>query len=122
MADLNIPNLKMNPDKYIFKKKLNFRRKSKKRLFIESTFMFFFSLLLVYMTYLIPDKKSLLINLPNNFNTSFKLINDLFLNFIDIFLVIFIILSLFTALILLIGSFSRVIKLYNGKTRKKSYR
>ena len=122
MADLNIPNLKMNPDKYIFKKKLNFRRKSKKRLFIESTFMFFFSLLLVYMTYLIPDKKSLLINLPNNFNTSFKLINDLFLNFIDIFLVIFIILSLFTALILLIGSFFRVIKLYNSKTRKKSYR
>ena len=122
MADLNIPNLKMNPDKYIFKKKLNFRRKSKKRLFIESTFMFFFSLLLVYMTYLIPDKKSLLLNLPNNFNTSFKLINDLFLNFIDIFLVIFIILSLFTALILLIGSFFRVIKLYNSKTRKKSYR
>ena len=122
MTDLNISNLNMNSDKYIFKKKLNFRRKSKKRLFIESTFMFFFSLLLVYMTYLIPDKKSLLINLPNNFNTSFKLINDLFLNFIDIFLVIFIILSLFTALILLIGSFSRVIKLYNGKTRKKSYR
>ena len=122
MADLNIPNLKMNPDKYIFKKNLNFRRKSKKRLFIESTLMFFFSLLLVYMTYLIPDKKSLLLNLPNNFNISFKLISDLFLNLIDIFLVIFIFLSLFTSLILLIGSFYRVIKLSNSKTRKKSYR
>ena len=122
MADLNIPNLKMNPDKYIFKKNLNFRRKSKKRLFIESTLMFFFSLLLVYMTYLIPDKKSLLLNLPNNFNISFKLISDLFLNLIDIFMVIFIFLSLFTSLILLIGSFYRVIKLSNSKTRKKSYR
>jgi len=29
MADLNIPNLKIKSDKYIFKKKLNLRRKSK---------------------------------------------------------------------------------------------
>ena len=42
MADLNIPKLNMNSDKYIFKKKLSLRRKSKKRLFIESAFLFFF--------------------------------------------------------------------------------
>ena len=122
MADLKIPNLKMNTDKYIFKKKLNFRRKSKKRLITESTFMFFFSILLLYITYLIPDKKSLLLNLPKNFDISFKLIKSLFLNLIDIFLVIFILLSLFTALILLLGSFYRVIKLVNRIKKQKNYR
>jgi len=33
MADLNIPNLNIKPDKHIFKKKLNLRRKSKRRLY-----------------------------------------------------------------------------------------
>jgi len=41
MADLNIKS-----DKYIFKKKLNLTRKSKKRLFTESFFLFILSVLL----------------------------------------------------------------------------
>jgi len=41
MADLNIPNLNIKSDKYIFKKKLNLRRKSKRRLFTESSFCLF---------------------------------------------------------------------------------
>ena len=68
MADLNIPNLNIKSDKYIFKKKLNLRRKSKKRLFTESFFLFFLSVLLVYINYLIPNKKLLLQNLPNAIN------------------------------------------------------
>ena len=64
MADLNIPNLNMNSDKYIFKKKLSLRRKSKKRLFIESALMFILSLILVYINYLIPKKNLLIQNLP----------------------------------------------------------
>ena len=56
MADLNIPNLNIKPDKYIFKKKLNLRRKSKRRLFTESFFLFILSVLLVYINYLIPNK------------------------------------------------------------------
>jgi len=54
MADLNIPNLNIKPDKYIFKKKLNLRRKSKRRLFTEAFFLFILSVLLVYINYLIP--------------------------------------------------------------------
>ena len=77
MADLNIPNLNMKSDKYIFKKKLNLRRKSKRRLFIESTIMFALSFFLVYITYLIPNKDLLLQNLPSNLNKSFILIIDL---------------------------------------------
>jgi len=47
MADLNIPNLNIKTDKYIFKKKLNLRRKSKRRLFTESFFLFILSVLLI---------------------------------------------------------------------------
>ena len=78
MADLKIPNINMNSNKYIFKKKLSLRRKSKKRLFTESAFMFILSLLLVYVNYLIPNKNLLLQNLPSTFNKSFLLLIDLF--------------------------------------------
>ena len=122
MADLKIPNLNMNSDKYIFKKKLNLRRKSKRRLFNEAFLMLVFSLLLVYITYLIPNKNQLLQNLPTTFNKSFLLITDLFLNLFEIFLVLFIFLSSFIALILLIGCFYRIFRIINRRTRQISYR
>ena len=90
MADLNIPRLNINSDKYIFKKKLSLRRKSKRRLFMESALMFILSLLLVYINYSIPNKNLLLQNLPTTFNKSFTLLIDLFSNIFEIFLVIFI--------------------------------
>ena len=108
MADLNIPNLNIKPDKYIFKKKLNLRRKSKRRLFTESFFLFILSILLVYINYLIPDKNLLIKNLPITFNKSLLLIIDLFLNLYEIFLVVFIFTSSFFALILLVGSIYRI--------------
>ena len=77
MADLNIPNLIIKSDKYIFKKKLNLRRKSKRRLFTESFFLFILSFLLVYINYLIPNKNLLLQNLPSTLNKSFLLLIDL---------------------------------------------
>ena len=79
MADLNIPNLNIKSDKYIFKKKLNLRRKSKRRLFTESFFLFILSGLLVYVNYLIPNKNLLIQNLPSTYNKSFLLLIDLFL-------------------------------------------
>ncbi len=118
MADLNIPNLNMKSDKYIFKKKLTLRRKSKKRLFIESAFLFIFSLLLVYINYLIPNKNLLLRNLPATFNKSFMLIVDLFSNLYEILLVIFIILSSFTSLILMIGSFYRLFRISKRSSKQ----
>ena len=80
MADLNIPNLNMKSGKNIFKKKLSLRRKSKKRLFIESAFMFILSLFLVYINYLIPNKNLILQNIPTTLNRSFTLFIDLFLH------------------------------------------
>ena len=122
MADLNIPNLNIKTDKYIFKKKLNLRRKSKRRLFTESFFLFIFSALLVYINYLIPNKNLLLQNLSTTFNKFFILIVELFSEFYKIILVIFIFVSLFTALILLIGSFYRLFRVIKGKSKKIIYK
>ena len=122
MADLNIPNLNKKSDKYIFKKKLSLRRKSKRRLFSESVFLFIMSILLVYINFLIPNKSLLLENLPKTFNKSFGLIIELFSNLYEIFLVIFIFVSSFTALILMIGSFYRLFRVSKKKSRQINYK
>ena len=122
MADLKIPNLNIKSDKYIFKKKLNLRRKSKRRLFTESFFLFILSVLLVYINYLIPNKNLLLKNLPSTFNKSFLLLIDLFSYFYEIFLGIFIFASSFTALILMIGSFYRLFRVSKRKSKQIIYK
>ena len=122
MADLNIPNVNKKNDKYIFKKKLPLRRKSKRTLFIESVFMFFSSLALVYINYLIPNKILLLKGLPK----AFKELYVLFIEFSSILprvlLVVFIFTSLFVSLFLLLGSFYRILKIFNRKTKKFNYK
>ena len=122
MADLNIPNLNIKSDKYIFKKKLSLRRKSKRRLFTESFFLFILSVLLVYINYLIPNKNLLLQNLPSTFYKSFLLFIELFSNLYEIFLVIFIFASSFTALILMIGCFYRLFKISKRKSKQIIYK
>ena len=122
MADLKIPNLNMKSDKYIFKKKLSLRKKSKRRLFTESAIMFILSLLLVYINYLIPNKILLIQNIPSTLNKSFILIIDLLSNFYDIFLVIFIFISSFIIFILLISSFNRLFRIAKRKTRQINYK
>ena len=70
MSDLKIPKLNAKSNKYIFKKKLSLRRKSRRRLFIESVLMFILSICLVYVIYLIPNKNMLIKNLPITLNKS----------------------------------------------------
>ena len=122
MADLNIPNLNIKSDKYIFKKKLNLRRKSKRRIFTESFFLFILSVLLVYLNYLIPNKNFLIQNLPSTINKSFLLLINLFSYIFEILLVFFIFASSFTAIILMIGSFYRLFRLSKRKSRQLSYK
>ena len=122
MADLNIPNLNIKSDKYIFKKKLNLRRKSKRRLFTESFILFVLSVLLVYINYLIPNKNLLLQNLPSTLNKSFFLLIDLFSYLYEIFIVVFIFASSLTALILIIGSFYRLFRVSKRKSKQIIYK
>ena len=119
MADLNIPNLNMKSDKYIFKKKLNLRRKSKKRLLYESAFIFILSLFLVYLNNLIPNKNSLLQSLPINLNKSYLIIINLFSTFYEIGLVVFIFISFLISLALMVGSLYRLYRIVIRKKRKK---
>ena len=118
MADLKIPNLNMNSDKYIFKKKLSLKRKSKIRLLTESAFLLIFSFLLVYINYLIPNKNLLLKNLPTTFNNSLILIIDLFSNLFDLFLLIYISVTSIIAFVLFIGSFYRLFRIYKRKSKQ----
>ena len=122
MADLKIPNINMKSDKYIFKKKLSLRRKSKRRLFYESSFMLIISLILVYINYLIPNKNSLLQNLPVNLNKTYLLITEIFSNIYEIGLVLFIFISYIIILILLIGSFFRIIRIAKRRTKMINYK
>ena len=123
MADLNIPKLNMKSDKYIFKKNLSLRRKSTKRLFIESAFMLIFSLFLVYLNYLIPNKILLLQKVPTNLYKSFVIFLDILSNLYEIFIVIFMFISSVITFILLIGSFYREFRIVNRKQRlKKVYK
>ena len=122
MADLKIPNLNIKSNKYIFKKKLNLRRKSQRRLLTDSFILFFLSVLLVYINYIIPNKNLLLQNLPSTFNKSFLLLIDLFSYLYEIFLVIFIFASSFTALILMIGSLYRLLRVSKRKSKQINYK
>ena len=122
MADLNIPNFNIKSDKYIFKKKLNLRRKSKRRLFTEAFILFISSVLLVYINYLIPNKNLLLQDLPSTINKSLLLLIDLFSHLYKIFLVIFIFASSFAALMLIVGSFYRLFRISKRKSKQISYK
>ena len=122
MTDLSIQNVNIETDKYIFKKELNLRRKSKRRLLTESFFLFILSVFLVYINYLIPNKNMLLQNLPSTFNKSFLLLIDLFSYLYEIFLVIFIFVSSFTAFILMIGSFNRLLRISKRKSKRLVYK
>ena len=122
MADLNIPNFNVKSDKYIFKKRLKLRRKSKRRLITESLFLFILSVLLVYINYLIPNKNLLFQNLPTTLNKSFLLLINLFSYLYEMFLVIFIFISSFTAIILIIGSFNRLFRVSRRKSKQILYK
>ena len=122
MADLNIPKLNIKSDKYIFKKKLSLRRKSKRRLFTESFFLFILGVFLAYIVYLIPNKNLLLQNIPSTINKSYKLLIDFFSYLYEIILIIFIFVASFTALILFIGSFYRLFRVSRRKSKQIIYK
>ena len=122
MANLNMPNLNIKPDKYLFKKKLTLKRKSVKRLIRESFLMLIMSSFLVFIIYLIPNKNLLLQNFPITINKSFILLVDLFIYIFQLFQVGYIFFSGLIALILLLGSIYRVFKVIRRKTKRLTYK
>ena len=122
MADLRIPKLNKNSDKFLFKKKLSLRRKSKRKLIKESFVMLSFSIFLFYINYIIPNKITVFNSFLNNFS---KLITNIFNSLAysyEICLAIFIVVSLIFALILMLGAFSRLMKIIKRKSRMISFK
>mgnify|MGYP001446900075 CR=1 FL=1 len=122
MTDLKILNLNKNSNKFLFKKKLSLRRKSKSKLIKESFIMLFFSALIIYLNYLIPSKKTIFNNFLNNFSKLISNVMDSISYLYEICLSIFIIVSLVFALILIIGSFSRILKVTDRKTSRVKFK
>jgi len=122
MADLKIPNLNNNSDKFLFKKKLSLRRKSKRKLIKESLVMFSFSILIIYINYIIPNKIIIFNNLIHNLNKLIANILDSLTYSYEICLAIFIVVSLIFALILMFGVFSRLMKVVKRKSRQISFK
>ena len=110
MSDLKIPSLNKKTDKYLFKNKFSSRRKTKRKLIIESFYMFVISLLLVYINYLIPSKALFFKNFIATGEKSLLLLIDLLGYIFQLLFVIAILISFMLSLILFIGSFYRVIK------------
>ncbi len=122
MTDLKIPNLNKKSEKFLFKKKLSLRRKSKTKLLKEASIMLFFSIFLIYLNYIIPNKTSIFDDLFNNCG---KLIKNIFgsLSYsYEIFLAVYIVVSFIISFILLLGVFTRLIKIVKRKSRRISFK
>ena len=122
MADLKIPNLNNNSNNFLFKKKLSLRRKSKRNLIKESFFMFSFGILIIYLNYLIPNKISIFSNLINNFSKLKANILVLISYSYQVCIALFIVISLIFAFILILGTFSRLIKVAKRKSRQYTFK
>ena len=122
MADLKIPNLNNNSNNFLFKKKLSLRRKSKRNLIKESFFMFSFGILIIYLNYLIPNKISIFSNLLNNFSKLKANILVLISYSYQVCIALFIVISLIFAFILMLGTFSRLMKVVKRKSRQFTFK
>ncbi len=122
MTDFKISNLSKNSHKFLFKKELPIRRKSKRKLIKESSLMLSFSVLIIYITYLIPNKISIFKKFLINFNKLMSNFLDSLYYAYEICLVIFISFSLIFALLLILGAFSRIFKISTRKTRRIKFK
>tara|TARA_S200000501_G_scaffold360970_1_gene388672 strand:- start:602 stop:970 length:369 start_codon:yes stop_codon:yes gene_type:complete len=122
MADFKIPTLNKNSDKFFFKKKLSLRRKSKTKLLKESLLMLSFSVFIIYINYIIPNKIRIFENLSNNLSKFIANILNSLSYFYEICLALFIFVSLTLSLILMMGAFSRLLKIYKRKSRQITFK
>ena len=122
MADLRIPNLNKNSDKFLFKKKLSLRRKSKRKLIKEVFVMLFFSIFIVYINFIIQNKISIFNSFFSNLGKLQTNVVDSISYFYEICLAIFIIFSLIFALILMLGAFSRSMKIVKRKSSRFNFK
>ena len=117
-----MPMIKNKSKQYLFKNKLNIRRKSKKELLIEKLIMMIFAFFLLFINYLIPQKVELTKSFKNNIiDISSNLIEILFDSF-EILIVLLICFILLLSMFLIVGSINRIFKVIFYKSRKIRFR
>jgi len=117
-----MPMITNKTRKYLFKNKLNLRRKSKRQLIKESFLMMFFSAFFLLINYLIPDKLELFNSFKNNVLDIFRKILEILFISMDVLIVLFISFTILLSLFLIVGSINRLIKLIVPKSRKINIR
>ena len=113
-----MPMIKNKSKQYLFKNKFNIRRKSKIELIKEAFFMMFFALFLLLITYYIPQKLELIKSLNKNLLEIFNNIMQIIFYSFEILIVLFICISIFTSIFLVLGSINRIVKIFYRKSSK----
>ena len=113
-----MPNIKNKSKQYLFKNKLNIRRKSKKELIKESFFMMILGSFLLLINYFIPQKLILLNSFKKNIFDIFSNIFEIFFYSFEIIKVFVICFTLIFSIFLFLGSINRIVKVLNRKSKK----
>ena len=114
--------IKNKSNQYLFKKKINIRRKSKKKLVKESFFMMIFGLSILLVNYYVPQKMELFNSFRKNIFDIYDNLFEIILKSFEIIVVILICFTLIISIVLIIGSISRIIKIFQKKPSKIRFR
>ena len=117
-----MPMITNKSRQYLFKNKLNIRRKSKRTLMKESFSMMILGLLLVLLNYFIPQKMQLFNSFNGNILGIVSNLFEIFFYSLEILIVLLIGFTILLSLFLIIGSINRIIKIFLLKSRKFSSR
>ena len=117
-----MPYIKRKSRQYLFKNKLNIRRKSKRELIKESFLMMLFGLFLLLINYFVPQKKEFFDSFIENIFYIFSNLYEILFYTFEILIVLLIGFTILLSLFLIIGSINRIIKIFLLKSRKFSSR
>ena len=113
-----MPRIKNKSKQYLFKNKLNIRRKSKRELIKESFFMMIFGLFLLLINYFIPQKMDLFNSFKNNIINILSNMLEILFYSMEVLIVLIISFSVLISLFLITGSINRIFKVIIPKSRK----
>jgi len=114
--------IKNKSKQFLFRNKLNLRRKSKKELIIESFLMMIFGLFLLFINYFIPQKFELFNSFKKNILDVFNNLLEIFFYSLEILIVLLISFTILLSLFLILGSVIRIIKVTFPKSRRMRIR
>ena len=112
--------IKNKSRQYLFKNKLNIRRKSKIELIKESFVMMILGLFLLLINYFIPQKIELFNSFKKNIVDILSNIFEILSYALEILIVLLICFTVLFSLFLILGSINRILKVILPKSRRIS--